>query len=127
MEKLGESANLSKERAMNDFLLFLPGVSTSLLVFIVFGTTRTFRKKICEKFIPNMFRRKPIEMPAAHTATPREDFHADEEDGMGFYNPQKQGPSIPALKTRSEEATTTAESSEPSVFTNSADTCCGLR
>ncbi|KAI1480704.1 hypothetical protein F4774DRAFT_424662 [Daldinia eschscholtzii] len=126
MEKLGESANLSKERATNDFLLFLPGVSTSLLVFIVFGTTRTFRKKICEKFIPKMFRRKPIEMPVAHVATPREDFHAD-EDGMGFYNPRKQGPSNPGLKTRSDEATTTAESSEPSVFANSADTCCGLR
>ncbi|KAG4222301.1 hypothetical protein PC116_g29224 [Phytophthora cactorum] len=39
MEKLGESANLSKERAMNDFLLFLPGVSTSLLVSEPHGQT----------------------------------------------------------------------------------------
>lgn len=31
-EKLGEAANLSADKAKNDFLLFMPGVSTSLLV-----------------------------------------------------------------------------------------------
>ncbi|KAH7304063.1 hypothetical protein B0I35DRAFT_414729 [Stachybotrys elegans] len=38
----GDQPDLSSQRAIQDFLLFLPGVSASLLVFLVFGTTRPF-------------------------------------------------------------------------------------
>lgn len=66
-EELGESANLSAEKAKTDFLHFLAGVSTSLLVFVVFGTTRTFRQTMYKTFIPRRFRRQPsiLETPAA--------------------------------------------------------------
>ncbi|KAF3070357.1 hypothetical protein GL218_00449 [Daldinia childiae] len=90
MEKLGESANLSKERAKNDFLLFMPGVSTSLLVFVVFGTTRTFRKAIYKTFVPKRFQKKPTEAAPVTTIIPDEDVHANEEYGASFYDAKGQ-------------------------------------
>ncbi|KAI1798536.1 hypothetical protein F4811DRAFT_198669 [Daldinia bambusicola] len=118
MEKLGESANLSKEKAINDFLHFLPGVSTSLLVFIVFGTTRTFRKRIYETFVPKRFQKKPIEVaPAPPAAIYTEDLQVEERDGTSLYNFKAQRTSDSGSKTTSEEVSSAVESSEPSVFT----------
>ncbi|CAJ2512055.1 Uu.00g076800.m01.CDS01 [Anthostomella pinea] len=57
-ETLGDAPNLSPDAAKVDFLLFMPGVSTSLLVFIVFGTTPTFTNSLYNTFIPKRFRRK---------------------------------------------------------------------
>ncbi|KAI1084672.1 hypothetical protein F5B20DRAFT_216908 [Whalleya microplaca] len=39
-ENLGNAANISAERARNDFVLFMPGVSTSALVSDNFGSSR---------------------------------------------------------------------------------------
>ncbi|KAI0130915.1 hypothetical protein F4814DRAFT_148647 [Daldinia grandis] len=92
MEKLGESANLSKERAKNDFLLFMTGVSTSLLVFVVFGTTRTFRKAIYKTFVPRKFQKKPNEAAPVPTTIPDEEIHINEEYGASFYDTKGQRP-----------------------------------
>ena len=44
--------DLSISRACSDFAFFVPGVSASLLIFVVFGTTRSFRDYIWTKFAP---------------------------------------------------------------------------
>ncbi|KAI0012794.1 hypothetical protein F4779DRAFT_566871 [Xylariaceae sp. FL0662B] len=59
---VGDAANLSLSRARSDFLQFMVGVSASLLVFVVFGTTRPFRQTVREAMVPRCFRR---EKPAA--------------------------------------------------------------
>ncbi|KAI2632715.1 hypothetical protein GGS26DRAFT_89713 [Hypomontagnella submonticulosa] len=82
-EKLGEAANLSADKAKNDFLLFMPGVSTSLLVFIVFGTTRTFRKTMYQTFVPRRFQQHPAEGPIV---APNPDDIRDEEYAHEFHD-----------------------------------------
>ncbi|KAJ4416235.1 hypothetical protein N0V85_002359 [Neurospora sp. IMI 360204] len=51
-ENIPPEPDLSAARAQGDFALFVPGVSASLLIFIVFGTTRTFRDYLWTKFAP---------------------------------------------------------------------------
>ncbi|CCC06717.1 hypothetical protein SMACR_00744 [Sordaria macrospora] len=51
-ENIPPEPDLSAARAQDDFALFVPGVSASLLIFIVFGTTRTFRDYLWTKFAP---------------------------------------------------------------------------
>ncbi|KAI5926746.1 hypothetical protein F4810DRAFT_724360 [Camillea tinctor] len=62
-----DGPNISFDRAQGDFVTFMPGVTASLLTFIVFGTTRPFRKSIYETFIPKRFRKR-----AAIPETPAE-------------------------------------------------------
>lgn len=50
--------DLSAERAVSDFLLFLPGVCAGPLTFIVFGTTRTFREYMLRVFLPKSWHAK---------------------------------------------------------------------
>lgn len=50
--------NLSYQRAIGDVLTFLPGVSASLLAFIVFGTTKSFRDYFYRKLVPRSIRRR---------------------------------------------------------------------
>ncbi|OTA57962.1 hypothetical protein K449DRAFT_374214 [Hypoxylon sp. EC38] len=113
-EKIGEAPNLSAEKAKNDFLLFLPGVSTSLLVFIVFGTTRTCRKTIYKTFIPRRFQKKPAAAEPGTATIPlervREDEGSGQEDSRGASD---EGPSDIGSKNVSETTETTAETSEP--------------
>ncbi|KAF6842057.1 glycoside hydrolase [Colletotrichum plurivorum] len=54
-DSLSETPDLSLERLHLDLILFLPGVSTSLLTFVVFGTTKTFRDYLFAKLIPKRF------------------------------------------------------------------------
>lgn len=51
-------ADLSAERAISDFILFVPGVSGAPLVFLVFGTTRTFRDYMARIFLTQGVRDK---------------------------------------------------------------------
>ncbi|KAI1389098.1 uncharacterized protein F4822DRAFT_429710 [Hypoxylon trugodes] len=102
-EKLGDSADLSAGRAKNDFLLFIPGVSTSLLVFIVFGTTRTFRKTMYSKFIPKRFQKTPSRVEPT-PATPAAQESRDEEEN--YHNMSNEAPSDKGLNNESEAATT---------------------
>ena len=55
---LGDSADLSADRARLDFLLFMPGCAASLVVFLVFGTTRTFCHTIYATFVPRCLRER---------------------------------------------------------------------
>lgn len=48
--------DLSAAGACSDFLLFVPGVTASLVVFILFGTTRTFRDDMWRWFVPRRLR-----------------------------------------------------------------------
>ncbi|KAK7920647.1 hypothetical protein PG985_008669 [Apiospora marii] len=55
---LGDSADLSGERARLDFLLFMPGCAASFVVFVVFGTTKTFCHTIYDTFVPRCLRER---------------------------------------------------------------------
>ncbi|KAK2614367.1 hypothetical protein N8I77_001203 [Diaporthe amygdali] len=54
----GSVVNLSHQRAIIDVVTFLPGVSGSLLAFIVFGTTKSFRDYFYRKLVPRSIRRR---------------------------------------------------------------------
>lgn len=47
-EHADDKPDLSAEKAMNDFRFFAPGVTASLLTFLVFGTTKPFIKYMRE-------------------------------------------------------------------------------
>ncbi|WYZ45328.1 hypothetical protein EsH8_VIII_000644 [Colletotrichum jinshuiense] len=55
---MSDGPDLSTERLHLDLILFLPGVSASLLTFVVFGTTKTFRDYLVAKLIPRRLRRR---------------------------------------------------------------------
>jgi hypothetical protein len=53
--------DLSIDRAKGDFTLFAPGPTAVLFIFLVFGTTRTFRQTMWNLFIPRSIRDKVAE------------------------------------------------------------------
>lgn len=55
-DRLPAQPDLSLERLHGDLLTFLPGVSASLLTFIVFGTTKTFRDYMKSRLVPRRLR-----------------------------------------------------------------------
>ncbi len=55
---LPPQVDISADRAKTDFVLFMPGVTASLLVFIVFGTTRAFRDYTWKTLVPRSLRAK---------------------------------------------------------------------
>ncbi|KAI0806528.1 hypothetical protein GGR55DRAFT_696948 [Xylaria sp. FL0064] len=54
---LPHKPDTSASRARVDFVEFLPGVSTGLLTFLVFGTTRACKHTLYITFVPRKFRR----------------------------------------------------------------------
>ncbi|ORY56101.1 uncharacterized protein BCR38DRAFT_304062, partial [Pseudomassariella vexata] len=56
-EAITKGPDLTVATAKADFLFFLPGVSPSILVFVVFGTTKPFCDTMRYTFIPKRFRR----------------------------------------------------------------------
>ncbi|KAK8106107.1 hypothetical protein PG999_009466, partial [Apiospora kogelbergensis] len=48
----------SAERAVSMMLFNIPGVTASLLAFVVFGTTRPFRERMYRTFVPRWFQAK---------------------------------------------------------------------
>lgn len=63
------SADLSAERARGDFILFMPGCSASLLVFVFFGTTKAFLNTIRYAVVPKRLRRRTRRVAAAAAAS----------------------------------------------------------
>ncbi|KAK1977400.1 hypothetical protein LZ30DRAFT_601314 [Colletotrichum cereale] len=53
---LRESPDLSVVRLHQDLLFFIPGVSASLLTFVVFGTTKTFLEYLADMLVPQSLR-----------------------------------------------------------------------
>lgn len=53
-----ETVNLEASHAIVDIESFLPGVSASILAFIVFGTTKAFRDFFYVKLVPRCIRRR---------------------------------------------------------------------
>jgi hypothetical protein len=51
-EVLGDSADLSAAHFRSDMIIFLPGVSSSILTLVVFGTTKTLRRYMWVTFVP---------------------------------------------------------------------------
>ncbi|KAK3996134.1 hypothetical protein QBC44DRAFT_377766 [Cladorrhinum sp. PSN332] len=58
VENMPESADLSAGRAISDCILYIPGATASLLTFLIFGTTRTFREYMWKAFAPQCLQRK---------------------------------------------------------------------
>ncbi|CAI0654947.1 unnamed protein product [Colletotrichum noveboracense] len=61
--------DISAKRARQDFLLFMPGVTASLLVFLVFGTTKPFIEYM-RKCLSRLFTRRPRRRTASTEALP---------------------------------------------------------
>lgn len=55
--ELEDSPDLSAERAHNDLIQFMSGVSPGLLAFLVFGTTKALREYMWERLLPRFVRR----------------------------------------------------------------------
>jgi len=47
-----DKPDLSVRHAITDYVIFMPGVSVSLVCFVVFGTTHTFREYLWTKLAP---------------------------------------------------------------------------
>ncbi|KAI0882626.1 uncharacterized protein GGS22DRAFT_195851 [Annulohypoxylon maeteangense] len=107
-EQLGEAADLSVGKARTDFLHFLAGVSTSLLVFVVFGTTRTFRQTMYKTFIPRRFRKQPADVEAPVVPARDRDAPDDTDYIQEFQDTSNEGPSDTRLKNIDGAKTTTA-------------------
>ncbi|RYC62035.1 hypothetical protein CHU98_g4179 [Xylaria longipes] len=71
-EALPEEPDLSAAHAQVDFVEFIPGVSSGLLVFLVFGTTRTCQRTIFRLLIPRRFR-AGTSSTGTNSSTPRFD------------------------------------------------------
>ncbi|KAI0865504.1 hypothetical protein F4860DRAFT_312107 [Xylaria cubensis] len=71
-EALPAEPDISAAHAKVDFVEFIPGVSAGLLVFLVFGTTRTCQRTIFNLFIPRRFRQETT-LVDNRTSTPRYD------------------------------------------------------
>ncbi|RYP89421.1 hypothetical protein DL770_004391 [Monosporascus sp. CRB-9-2] len=57
-----DGPDMSAARAKHDSSLFLPGVSSSLLAFIIFGTTTPFREHMRKVFVDS-WRGRPTQSP----------------------------------------------------------------
>ncbi|KAI0451526.1 hypothetical protein F5B21DRAFT_380726 [Xylaria acuta] len=64
--------DISAAHARVDFVEFIPGVSAGLLVFLVFGTTRTCQRTIFDSLIPRRFRAGTTSV-GSRSSTPRFD------------------------------------------------------
>jgi hypothetical protein len=100
LESIGFSPDLSVGKAKLDFLLFVPGVSASLLTFVVFGTTKPFRETIKRTFVPRWFTREKQARPSltpysSHTRKKNHMAGTSEED---LYSPSEGGGSIIRLQ-----------------------------
>ncbi len=51
------SPDLSVERARSTILLFMPGVTPGILLFVVFGTTKPFRDHMYATFVPKRWQK----------------------------------------------------------------------
>lgn len=66
---IGSEPDLSASRAFGENLIYVPGVSSGYLVFIVFGTTRPFRRTMYQTFVPKRFQKtKPGTNPSAYAS-----------------------------------------------------------
>ncbi|KAI0517326.1 hypothetical protein F5B22DRAFT_645961 [Xylaria bambusicola] len=59
-EVLPDEPDISANRARDDFVSFLPGVSAGLLVFLVFGTTKASKCTLYRMLFPCRFRRTTL-------------------------------------------------------------------
>ncbi|KAM0282676.1 hypothetical protein ACHAQH_002873 [Verticillium albo-atrum] len=55
-ELIGAEPDFSMDRLQADLLVFIPGVTASVLTFVVFGTTKTFRDYMWSHFVPKTLR-----------------------------------------------------------------------
>lgn len=51
------TVDLHASHAVSDIMVFIPGVSASILAFVVFGTTKAFRDYFYRSFVPRRIRR----------------------------------------------------------------------
>ncbi|KAK6194236.1 Chromosome transmission fidelity protein 18 [Pestalotiopsis sp. IQ-011] len=58
VDYLSDAPNTSASKAIRVAVQDLPGVTASLVPFIVFGTTRPFREKMYDTFVPRWWRRR---------------------------------------------------------------------
>lgn len=102
LESLGSSPDLSVERAKLDFMLFIPGVSASLLTFVVFGTTKPFRETLKRTFIPRWLikdKKSDRQTLPPFASQNRKQSHTAQSNGDDYmYSPTEDGRSVIRLQ-----------------------------
>ncbi|KAI1359482.1 hypothetical protein F5Y08DRAFT_319505 [Xylaria arbuscula] len=68
-EVLPDEPDISAERARGDLVLFLPGVSAGILVFLVFGTTKACKRTVYSVLMPCLVRRRRAVVNTENTPT----------------------------------------------------------
>lgn len=96
---IGNAPDLSVARAISDSLVYIPGVTSGLLVFVVFGTTRPFRRTMYQTFVPTRFQKaEETRMPGTYASTP------------GTLHSSRAGGNTSVMCYKSDERGTTASS-----------------
>ncbi|RYP71804.1 hypothetical protein DL769_004610 [Monosporascus sp. CRB-8-3] len=90
-----DGPDMSTARARHDSALFLPGVSSSLLAFIIFGTTTPFRKHMRKVFIDRWRGRPTQPSPKPPSPSPQTGYE------VRVYGPN--GPNTTVYAVRNEE------------------------
>ncbi|RYP64587.1 hypothetical protein DL771_008700 [Monosporascus sp. 5C6A] len=101
-----DGPDMSAERARHDSALFLPGVSSSLLAFIIFGTTTPFRTHMREVFIDRWRRRRTQPSPMPSPSSPQTGYD------VRVYGPN--GPNPTTYAVRNEEGDIELQHTKPS-------------
>ncbi|KAH9894620.1 hypothetical protein F4778DRAFT_784050 [Xylariomycetidae sp. FL2044] len=113
---LGDAPNLSAERAKSDFLSFMPGTSASLLVFIMFGTTKPFRETMYQTFVPRSFKRLSLpRLPASSGQYRRRGRTVGEDDSISAVESQS---TFRLEEMDASKAPRTADGDDPWLVTN---------
>lgn len=102
-DRFASAPDLRASRAVKTILLFMPGVTPGVFVFVIFGTTRLFRQHMYRTFVPRRWQDR--------TAAPRvEDPPAEdpsEEDpsieDRSAEDPLAEDPGSPAEEPKNEE------------------------
>ena len=81
-------------------------------MFIVFGTTRTFRKTLYKKLVPQRFQKHPVEEEPIATADPEENTR-DEEYARNLHDAANREPVDTRLNNLRETPLPSANASEP--------------
>lgn len=116
LETLTETEpDLSHKRAMATVTGYLSGVSPSMLAFIVFGTTKTFQRKMYRTFVPRALRRRISGASSRSSSKGDGDGHGD--DRMAAWHRGSHMPPPSTANSSRARASLTANSSRGSTTT----------
>lgn len=109
--------DLSHKRAMATVTGYLSGVSPSMLAFIVFGTTKTFQRKMYRTFVPRALRRRISGASSRSSSKGDGNGNGHGDDGMAAWHRGSHLPPPSTAHSSRARASLTANSSSGSTAT----------